>query len=238
MPNAENGSSAGTSSRNREIRDSLWPPISTTKSNTTACGSIRSTTSSWSSTTKTTKKSSVLPRPACNRSTKPKHFIKFNTSPLFSWGFFVNFIYFCIRNTLKLFRMAILRFRALDEMSRREPVKTNLPARKKYRKFSAPTFSTEKRETIHLKRSLRKLVYRYRRGKTYRPENRQSGRPRHENLGHGERCNALFALVPTAQRLDSRKTRRFLRTHVRWRFVRNVQGRTSRPTGTRCLKLP
>ena len=40
--------------------------------------------------------------------------------------------------------MAILRFRALDEMSRREPVKTNLPQEKISEIFGTDVFDREK----------------------------------------------------------------------------------------------
>ena len=41
--------------------------------------------------------------------------------------------------------MAILRFKALDEMSKREPVKADLPDKKRYPIISARTYSTAKK---------------------------------------------------------------------------------------------
>ena len=134
--------------------------------------------------------------------------------------------------------MAILRFKALDEMSKREPVKADLPDKKISDYFGADVFDREKMRQYIPKRSLRKPLHRCRRRTADRPQDRQPGRPGDENVGHGKRSNPLFALVPAAERLHRRETQCLLRTDVRRRIVRSVQRRAARTAGTRRIEFP
>lgn len=134
--------------------------------------------------------------------------------------------------------MATLRFKALGEISRREPIEPELSDKKISDYFGARRLRPRENAAVYFQGGLRKPMRRDRRRTSDRPQDRQPSRARHEDVGHGERRDPLLALVPAAERLDGRKARRLFRAHVGRRLVRNVQGRAARTAGARRIELP